>query len=251
MSLRGTPGDSQGQGGAVQDPLPIAGDTWVNSIGMKFAYIQAGKFLMGSPPGEGGWFSDEVQHEVKINRGFYLGITEVTQAQWKTVMGRNPSWFKGDCLPVERVSWDDAVRFCRKLSQREARRYRLPTEAEWEYACRAGSTGPYAGTGNLDEMGWHAENSGSKTHPVGVKLPNAWGLYDMHGNVSEWCRDWYGEYPRREVQDPAGPTESVARILRGGSWSYPPRICRSASRSKDERSMRYNDIGFRVALQAP
>ena len=235
----------------MQDPAPNAGDTWVNSIGMKFAYIPAGKFLMGSPPDEGGWFSDEVQHEVTISRGFYLGITEVTQGQWKAVMGHNPSWFKGNRLPVERVSWDDAVRFCRRLGQKEGRRYRLPTEAEWEYACRAESTGPYAGTGNLDEMGWHVGNSGNETHPVGTKQPNAWGLYDMHGNVSEWCRDWYGEYPRREVRDPAGPSESVARVLRGGSWSYPPRICRPASRSRDERSMRYNDIGFRVLLKSP
>jgi len=199
-----------------------------NSIGMKLVLIPPGEFMMGSPADEKRRGVDEPQHRVKITKGFYMGATEVTQAQWQKVMGNNPSYFEGDNLPVEQVSWDNAVDFCRKLSATEGKTYRLPTEAEWEYACRAGSTGPYAGNGKLDDMGWHGGNSGGKTHPVGTKQANAWGLYDMHGNVWEWCADWYGVdyYRQSPVSDPEGPNQGAplrwapqgARVVRGGSW---------------------------------
>ena len=144
-------------------------------------YVTGGTFLMGSPDNEPDRDSDErPQHRVTVP-GFSMGKYEITQAQWKAVMGTNPSYFKGDNLPVENVSWNDAKEFCSKLSQMTGKQYRLPTEAEWEYACRAGTTGPYAG--NLDAMAWYSNNAGFKTHPVGQKRPNAFGLYDMHGNV--------------------------------------------------------------------
>ncbi len=154
-----------------------------NSIGMQFVRIEPGEFLMGSPVNEEGRADDERQHMVRTTRPFMMAVHPVTQAQWRAVMGNSPSYFKGDDRPVEQVSWDDAVEFCGRLSQKEGRRYGLPTEAEWEYACRAGTTGPYAGSWNLDEMGWFFSNSGGETHPVGQKKANAWGLYDMHGKL--------------------------------------------------------------------
>jgi len=186
---------------------------WRNSLDMEFVFIPPGEFMMGSPEDEG------PQHRVRITKGFYMGVTEVTQAQWQAVMGNNPSNFKGESLPVERVSWNDATEFCRKLSAMEGKTYRLPTEAEWEYACRAGSTGPYAGNGRLDDMGWYGDNSGGKTHAVGTKQANAWGLYDMHGNVWEWCQSEYKAYPYREDDGRESLVDKNSRVLRGGSWS--------------------------------
>ncbi|HEY7545724.1 MAG TPA: bifunctional serine/threonine-protein kinase/formylglycine-generating enzyme family protein, partial [Blastocatellia bacterium] len=180
-----------------------------------FVQIPQGEFLMGSEKGEG---DEKPAHKVRISRPFEMGKYEVTQAQWEAVMGNNPSNFKGANLPVENVSWNDAQEFIQKLNARnDGYVYRLPTEAEWEYACRAGSTGDYAG--NLDEMAWHGSNSASKTHSVGQKKPNAWGLHDMHGNVWEWCMDWYLEnyYSQSPSADPPGPGTGSLRVSRGGS----------------------------------
>lgn len=219
-------------------------------VEMEMVWCPRGSFLMGSSHREEKRCDDETQHEVTLTKGFWMAKTEVTQAQWKSVMGNNPSKHKGDDLPVEVVSWEDAQVFCLKAG------LQLPTEAEWEYACRAGSTGPYAGSGVLDEMGWHPENSGGKTHPVGQKKPNAWGLYDMHGNVDEWCADWYDSryYAKSPLMDPKGPVSGSERVHRGGSWgkSYWWKSCRSACRDKD--SPRDSDsfcgrIGFRPVFR--
>ena len=167
----------------------------------------------------------------------------VTQKQWKSVMGGNPSYFMGDNLPVECVSWNDCQEFCQKAGNG----LRLPTEAEWEYACRAGSVGAYAGTGQLKEMGWYGALFFGHTHPVGEKMPNAWGLCDMHGNVWEWCADWYdsGYYAQSPGVDPLGPASGVNRVLRGGSYWYDPRLCRSAFRFRFNPGSRLKYYGFR------
>ncbi len=224
-----------------------------NSIGMNLAYIPAGTFEMGSPASEDGRFDNETQHKVTISKKFLMGTTPVTQAQWTAVMGNNPSDFKGDDLPVEQVSYDDAIAFCDKLSQKEGKHYRLPTEAEWEYACRAGTTSSfYTGEGDaaLDQAGWYSGNSGNTTHPVGQKKPNAWGLYDMHGNVWQWCSDWYGDYPQGDATDPQGPDGGTARVLRGGAWYYDPRFCRCAYRDGGAPDYRNGYFGFRIVLDS-
>lgn len=170
-------------------PAPKPGSIVRNQMGMELVYVPAGSFMMGSNNGDA---DEKPVHEVTIKEGFYMGRYEVKQAEWQQVMGNNPSNFKGDNLPVEQVSWDDAQSFISKLNERgDGFKYRLPTEAEWEYACRAGTTGDYAG--DVNEMAWFSENSGNKTHTVGGKRPNAWGLADMHGNVWEWCADYYHE----------------------------------------------------------
>ncbi|MBI2808208.1 MAG: SUMF1/EgtB/PvdO family nonheme iron enzyme [Planctomycetes bacterium] len=225
------------------------GDIVTNQLGMKFAWIPPDTFTMGSPPGEKDRFDDETPHRVTIAKGFHLGIHQVTQAQWQAVMGNSPSHFKGDDLPVERVSWNDACAFCKKLGAKDGHTYRLPTEAEWEYACRAGSQTAYCfgdNPGVLGPYAWFSENSGSKTHPVGQKHANDWGLYDMHGNVWEWCADFYGEYPSKPVTDPTGPATGSEHLLRGGSWHIHPLILRSADRRRNEPTLLYNDVGFRV-----
>jgi formylglycine-generating enzyme required for sulfatase activity len=175
-----------------------------------------------------------------------MGRTEVTQAQWQAVMGNNPSYFK-NCpqCPVETVSWEDAQRFVDKLNaQNDGFKYRLPTEAEWEYAARSGTTGDYAG--NLDSMAWYSGNSGNKTHEVATKQPNAWGLYDMHGNVWEWCEDWYGDYPSGAVTNPTGAASGSYRVFRGGSWYFDAVNLRSAYRNRNSPSLRLSRLGFRV-----
>ena len=233
-----------------KDIPPKAGDTIGNSIGMKFAFIPAGEFDMGSPDEEEGHNDDELQHRVILTKPFYIGTTEVTQAQWTKVMGFNRSNFKGDDLPVEKMSWTDAVKFCKKLSETEGKTYRLPTEAQWEYACRSGSERPFAGTGNIDDMAWYKANSNKTTHPLATKTPNAWGLYDMHGNVSEWCADYYlPEYPESIVTDPAGPQESKSRVVRGGSWDYRPFGCRAAARASRPTSYQLANTGLRIVME--
>jgi formylglycine-generating enzyme required for sulfatase activity len=199
-----------------------------------------GDFTMGSPASEAGRFADETQHRRTIFKAFYLGETEVTQEQWQCVMGGYPSSFKGRSSPVEQVSWDDCKRFCASTG------FRLPTEAEWEYACRAGTTDAYAGP--LEGMGWYDENSGGRTHAVETKQANPWGLFDMHGNVWEWCEDGYGRYPSlAATQDAARNAEGGARVLRGGGWYYGASFCRSANRHYDAPGGTNGFIGFRVA----
>jgi len=212
---------------------------------IEMVYVPGGSFLMGSPDGKGG-DDEHPQHRVTVP-SFYIGKYEVTQAQWRAVMGVNPSNFKGDNLPVENVSWNDAKEFCRRLSQMTGKEYRLPTEAEWEYACRAGTTGDYAG--ELDAMAWYNENSGGKTHPVGQKQPNAFGLYDMHGNVWEWCQDVYHDnYSGAPADGSAWMSggHQDRRVLRGGSWDYYGRLCRAAHRGRPAPDDRRFDDGFRV-----
>jgi formylglycine-generating enzyme required for sulfatase activity len=173
-------------------------------------------------------------------------VTPVTQGLWRLVMGNNPSYFKGPDLPVESVSWDEVQDFIAKLNQMlGTNNLRLPTEAEWEYACRAGTTG--ARYRELDKIAWYDDNSGGKTHPVGKKAPNAWGLYDMLGNVWEWCQDWYGAYPFGSVTDPTGFLTGSIRVNRGGSWYYNARYVRAAIRGCDVPRARYGALGFRLA----
>ena len=239
--------DSAGNAGVIR-----AGMSVTNSLGMKLMGVPAGTFKMGSSNGD----SDETVHTVTISRGFYMGRTEVTQAEWKAVMGNNPSEFK-DCdnCPVEYVSWEDTQEFIKKLNARGEGIYRLPTEAEWEYAARAGTTGDYSG--NLDSMAWYQANSGDKTHPVGTKQPNAWGLYDMHGNVQEWCQDWYGDYPSGSVSDPTGASSGSNRVMRGGQLRSSAASQRSANRDNSWVSNSKTgvvvsgspDTGFRVVRQ--
>jgi len=231
----------------TNNPTPVELPESASAIGMEFKLIPAGKFTMGE--------NDEA-HEVTLTEPFMMGVHEVTQAQYEQVMKNNPSKFKGADHPVEMVTWHDAVEFCRKLSELPAEKaagnvYRLPTEAEWEYACRAGTTTMYSfgdDESDLCDYGWSRENSDGKTHPVGSKLPNAWGLYDMHGNVWEWCQDWLGDYPRGSVTDPSGATSGSSRVYRGGSWDYTAEICRSAYRNGNVPSYRYFNFGFRVSL---
>ena len=233
-----------------ENPNTEPGNVIVNSTGMKLAYIPAGTFEMGSPPEEKGRQDDELQHVVKLTRAFRIGVTEVTQSQWRAVMGSVRSNFSGDNLPVEKVSWRDSVEFCEKLSAKEGKSYRLATEAEWEYACRAGATGRFSGSGEIDEMGWYDGNSEGRTHQVGTKKPNAWGLYDMHGNVSEWCIDYYTpDYPDVMVVDPNGASEGKYRVVRGGSWGYFSRSCRCAARSSFPASYQLKQTGLRVVIE--
>ncbi|MBS1794308.1 MAG: formylglycine-generating enzyme family protein [Acidobacteria bacterium] len=224
---------------------------------MEFVKIPAGSFTMGSPPGEKDREDNENQHRVTIGRDFYLGKYEVTQAQWKAVMGSNPSIFKGDNLPVENVSWDDAQEFIKKLNAKGEGTYRLPTEAEWEYAARAGTTTAFSFGDSLSSEqanfdGNYPYGTASKgkylakTTPVGSYAPNGWGLYDMHGNVWEWCADWYGDYPDGSVADPTGPGSGSNRVNRGGSWRSHGRGLRSAYRYGYVPSDRYYILGFRL-----
>ena len=242
------------------------GESWTNSLGMEFVWIPAGNFLMGSPIDEEGRIDNlERQHYVRISEGFWIGKYEVTQGEWGAVMGANPSKFSygGPRYPVERVSWDDVQAFIRRLNKRESgsryayrlprfiRRwngmghvYRLPTEAEWEYAARARTSG--VRHGELDEIAWYSDNSGDRTHPVGQKRANAWGLHDMLGNLWELVGDWLDEYPSDPVTDPRGPWLSPYRAARGGSWYNNARGVRSAIRNSYEPGYIYSDIGFRL-----
>lgn len=270
----------------------VSGKQFIADLGgvkLELVEIPAGAFTMGSPESEEGRDSDESRVRVRITEPLYLGKTEVTQAQWKSVMGNNPSYFKGDNLPVEKVSWEEAMDFCRKLTEREHSagrlprgwKYTLPTEAQWEYACRAGTTTRFS-FGNSDKElyrygnfydrsgdtkydaafreknGWKIPPDTSQddgfveTAPVGRLRPNAWGLYDMHGNVWEWCLDYYnprlagGENPSRTT--PGSGEYGSRRVIRGGGWSLDARDCRPANRGCYSPGYRSGDFGFRVAL---
>ena len=233
----------------------------------------AGNFLMGSPKGFllfGGWGtetgrqSDEFQHKVIISKPYKISKYPVTQKIFKSFWWRNPARFSGENNPVEYVSWFDAKDYCKKLNNKFANKlpkgykFDLPTEAQWEYACRAGKFTAFnsgkeltSDTGycaNLDEVGWYSQNSSKTTHPVGQKKPNAWGIYDMHGNVWEWCNDLYDDYPSHLVTDPKGATDGKYRVVRGGSWDSEAQNCRSATRNNFEPDYFDNHIGFRLAL---
>ena len=225
----------------------------VNTIGMEFVRIEVGTFRMGAPARRAGRSDDRSRYTIHISQPFYLGKYEVTQGQWRAVLGDNPSHFTdcGDTCPVENVSWEDAQAFIEELNLREGIRvYRLPTEAEWEYATRAGTRTVYS-FGNtksqLRAYGWYRDNSDNTTHPVRGKRPNGWGLYDLHGNVWEWVADWYGDYPSGRVTDPQGPSSGTHRVIRGGGWRYNARDCRTASRGIGMPGFRSSYVGFRLA----
>jgi formylglycine-generating enzyme required for sulfatase activity len=246
-----------------------------NSIGMKLVLVSKGTFTMGSPPEEEGAGFDEEQHEVTISKDYYLCVTEVTQGHYERIMGVNPSHFQkrvirksdSSMYPVEQVSCDAAVEFCKRLTELPAEKkagrvYRLPTEAEWEYSCRAGSKTAYSFGDDktlLNDYAWYKENSSQETHPVGEKEPNAWGLYDMHGNVWEWCSDVYGEYSAGAITDPLGPELGSGRVCRGGGSGSEAPFCRSADRDARHPSVRIiqedgnfggpdRSRGFRIAM---
>ena len=200
--------------------------------------------------------NEKPAHPVTLTQSFYMGKFDVTQEQYQQVMGTNPSYFKGKSNPVENVSWDDAQAFCKKLSEQTTDRVRLPTEAEWEYSCRAGTKTTYFSGDtdkDLDRVAWYYANSKNTTHPVGQKESNFFGLYDMHGNVWQWCQDWHGEdyYGKSEAENPQGPAQGAVRLLRGGSWYLGPMGCRSANRYWRNPGFRYDGIGFRVVLVPP
>ncbi len=239
--------------GPKQPPNELAVDLG-NGVKLEMVLIPAGKFLMGSPNSDGSAASyEKPQHRVYITRPFYLGKHLVTQEQWEAVMGGNPSYFQGPKNPVEQVSWEDCRRFVGKLNAKMGGgKFSLPTEAQWEYACRAASTTRYCfgdDDSRLGEYAWYFEKPGSTTHPVGGKKPNAWGLYDMHGNVWEWCQDRWDEdgYATSLSHDPTGPDRGLLRVIRGGAWSRPAPVCRSASRFWFTPALRDYDLGFRLA----
>ncbi len=214
---------------------------------MKFAWIPPGTFLMG-----GNAVEDNPQHRVTISKGFWMGIFPVTQAQWQAVMGYNPSHFPGPDRPVETVSWDDCQEFCQKLAELTVKPIRLPTEAEWEYACRAGTTSEYfSGNGEdaLRKVGWYSPNNKEQTHLVGeTKVANAWGLFDVHGNVWEWCQDYYGQLTSDNTNDPFNLKNGDARVFRGGSWCSDAANCRAAFRNGHAPSRRFGNVGLRVCF---
>jgi formylglycine-generating enzyme required for sulfatase activity len=252
---------------ATQDagPAPELRIDLGQNVAIEMVLIEPGDLTMGTPADQAGLYYDQVPpHRVKITRPFYLGATHVTQAQWRAVTNKNPSYFQGsDRLPVENVSWLDAQEFLKKLSAADHVTYRLPTEAEWEYACRAGTKTSFNSGGkyvakkaqqtshDLDAVGWYGANSQRVSHPVGQKKPNAWGLYDMHGNVWEWCEDWYGTYLAGAATNPRAEATGSARVLRGGSWGYNAGVCRAAFRAWLSPALRRSDVGFRVVLSAP
>jgi acetyl esterase len=233
---------------------------FTNSLGMKFVWIPPGTFMMGSPKEEKERDANEVQHKVTLTRGFYMGVYTVTQEQWQAVMGNNPSEFKGEKnLPVETVSWDDCQEFIKKLREKDKKPYRLPSEAEWEYACRAGTKTPFhfgqtISTDQANYQGIFTYGDGKKgvnrqkTTPVNSFPANSWGLHDMHGNVFQWCQDWFGDYPQNDVIDPEGPKKADFRVQRGGSWGLSPVHGRSASRGGSKPGDRGDGFGFRVCF---
>jgi len=248
----------------ASDTDPPTPQAVTNHIGMKLVRIPPGEFVMGSPADEEERFNDEKQHRVRITRPFYLGVYEVTQGQYEKLTGQRP-WRgrrfvkEGPDYPATYVSWEDAVAFCRRLSEKEGRTYRLPSEAEWEYACRAGSTSRYCfgeSTSDLDAYAWFDKNAldvgEHYPHRVGQKRPNAWGLYDMHGNLFEKCSDWYRA--RHDAgalaTDPSSPASGTHRVGRGGCWFGEAIYCRSAHRDRGTPGGKSAYTGFRVVLEA-
>ncbi len=223
-----------------------------SATGMEFVFVKGGCYRMGDTFGDG-YTNEKPVHEVCVS-DFYMGKYEVTQGQWQAIMGNNPSYSKscGDNCPVEQVSWNDTQDFLSRLNQRSGEgKYRLPTEAEWEYAARSGGKKEkYSGGDDIDRVAWYGSNSGEKIHPVGVKAPNGLGLHDMSGNVWEWVQDWYdgNYYSRSPLHDPAGPHSGSFRVERGGGWRFnPPRYVRASCRYCDVASVKFTDLGFRLA----
>ena len=228
------------------------GTLTVNGIKYNMVWVDGGTFRMGATSEQGSCIPDDEKpvHSVTLS-GYYIGKTEVTQALWKAVMGSNPSGFKGDDLPVELVSWNDCQEFIRKLNALTGQNFRLPTEAEWEFACRGGNNSrgyKYSGSNYIDNVAWYDGNSGHKTHPVATKSPNELGIYDMTGNVWEWCADWYGDYSSGAQINPKGPYDGSIRVYRGGGWNYGVGGCRSSFRNYFNPTFRLDFLGLRLAL---
>ena len=224
----------------------------IKGVNYEMVWVEGGTFRMGATSEQGSEAYDREKpvHSVTLS-SYCIGKTEVTQALWKAVMGTNPSLFKGDNLPVECVSWDDCQAFIRKLNVLTGQNFRLPTEAEWEFACRGGNNSrgyKYSGSNYIDNVAWYRDNSGDKTHPVATKSPNELGIYDMSGNVSEWCSDWYGDYSSGAQTNPKGPYGGSHRVSRGGSWRSLAGYCRSSIRNYYYPTNRYNIRGLRLAL---
>jgi len=253
------------------EPNPLAGEDYtIPGMEMEMVWIEPGSFWMGSPEIEPGRKIDEIRHQVTLTQGYWMGKYEVTTAQWESLMGSEndkPKKQKPDS-PVEEVSWSDVQDFLEKLNKLEVKanrlpegyRYLLPTEAQWEYACRAGTDSAYSfgdSADDLSDYAWYYDNSATgflfskrrHLHPVGKKSPNPWGLHDMHGNVYEWCHDWYLGYEPDPAIDPAGPDNGAFRVLRGGSWYVGPEDCRSAIRRRHSPTYRVHSIGFRLSLR--
>jgi sulfatase modifying factor 1 len=239
--------------------------TYRNTLGMEFVLIPSGTFTMGSPPSEPHRGISEVQHQVTISKPFYMQTTEVTVKQWQSIMGRRLMGLQNasDNMPVTTVSWFDCMKFIKKLNKMGQGKYRLPTEAEWEYAARAGTTTAYSWGDSIDcKKAMYGNNSLKysvcqsyikskglqldQPAPVKSYLPNPWGLYDMNGNVWEWCKDWFGNYEKNPVTDPKGPNSGTVRIRRGGSWFKYGYYCRSANRNFGNPASRYRTTGFRL-----
>jgi uncharacterized protein (TIGR02996 family) len=229
-----------------------------DGVEMTVNFIPPGVFLMGCPQKEKGYYKEE-QHRVTLTQGFWLAACLVTQAQWRAVLGDDSSNVKANDLPVDRVSWDDCMAFCARLGEMTGARFRLPTEAQWEYACRAGTTTPFfsgetISTEQANYDGGVIYGQGEKgvyrkqTTPVSSFPPNAWGLFDMHGNLYEWCHDWWGDYSTDDQQDPEGSTSGETRVLRGGSWFLGPWFCRSAYRATNAPDNRGHNFGCRLLL---
>ena len=231
-----------------------SGDTWTDPVtGMVFKWVPGGCYDMGCGPWADSCFSNDPVHKVCVD-GFWIGKYEVTQGQWQQIMGNSPSYFRyGDNYPVDRVSWDDCMSFINTLNAQTGSIFRLPTEAEWEYAARSGGREEkYAGGDVLDSLGWYWYNSGSQTHEAGTKAPNGLGIYDMSGNVREWCSDWYGSgyYSISPVDNPQGPPSGASRVNRGGGWYDIAQYCRTAYRGYDYPALGYYLIGFRLVLSS-
>lgn len=229
-------------------------NTIIQNIINNMVYVEGGTFMMGatSEQGSDAYTNEKPVHQVKLS-SFSIGRYEVTQEEWEAVMNCNPSGHKGAKHPVEKVSWNDCQEFLRKLNQLTGKRFRLPTEAEWEYAARGGNRSrgyKYSGSSDISNVAWYEDNSGKETHPVGQKQTNELGLYDMIGNVNEWCQDWYGEnyYSSSAQMNPTGPRVGKYRLYRGGSWDFRTEDCRISSRHGNTPVYRGNFLGFRLAL---
>ena len=259
MSISGTLSStpvSSSNGNTSSSSLVSGGNTISipvkKGINIEMVKVEAGTFMMGATSEmENPYSWEKPVHQVTLPHDYYMGKYEVTQALWKTVMGGNPSYFKGDDLPVEEVSWEDCQEFISKLNSMIGRKFRLPTEAEWEYAARGGKKSrgyQYGGSSNISDVAWYDGNSGSKTHPVGLKQANELGIYDMSGNVYEWCQDWKGSYVNSSQTNPTGAVSGSYRVYRGGSWYYDARYCRSSYRNSGAPGCRLNRLGLRLVL---
>ena len=246
-SSNGYASSSSVSSGGNENSIPVK-----NGITIDMVKVEAGTFMMGATSEmQNPWDDEKPVHQVTLTNDYYMGKYEVTQALWKTVMGSNPSKFKGDYLPVEMVSWDDCQEFIGKLNSMTGKKFRLPTEAEWEYAARGGKKSrgyQYSGSSNISDVAWYTDNSGSKTHPVGTKQSNELGLYDMTGNVCEWCQDWYGSYVSSSQTNPTGAVRGSSRVCRDGSFNNSAGYCRSSCRSYSPPDYLFNHLGLRLVL---